>query len=107
MSMDTFLFIITIALGVHWFYHYSKLKEYLKIHQPEYWEKIQFKKYLGIPSINLPHLEGGLFKELRFAFNRENLNDHAILRLKRNWKISFILFIISIIAAISYTKFSF
>jgi hypothetical protein len=92
--------------AIHIVYVY-KLNLYLKDNYPSAWDKLIFNSYFGITAKNLPFygdpfLGGNYFKELKFIFSKENLEDSKISYFKHMIRIFFLLFLFSWFVAFIY-----
>ncbi len=107
MGISQLLFLAGCILGaIHIIYLY-KLNIYLKDNYPSAWGKLIFNFYFGISARNLPFygnpfLGGNYFKELRFIFSNDNLEDSKISHLKHRIRIFFFLFVFSWLFAFIY-----
>jgi hypothetical protein len=74
----------------------------LKENHPKSWEKLIKKSLSGIPlpQVGGPLLGGNYFKELRFAFSSDDLNDDAVCLFKKNVQLSSVLFLTLILFAL-------
>jgi hypothetical protein len=95
MDIGTFLFLMFVGMGIYHYLNLYRLARYLKENHPNTWETLIKRHLLGIhlPRGRGPLLGGNYFKELRFAFSSDDLNDDSVLLFKRNVQLSFVLFI--------------
>jgi len=93
MVMDIILFSVTVAVGIYHSVYLHRLNRYLEMNHPMVWEKIKAKHFFWIPAEDFPYLRGNPFKELRFVFSPDNLDDESLSQLKTRTKFSLLLFL--------------